>query len=1008
MNRNSSNSGRRRPNNRNTGRNPRSSSLKLNSSLTNRRKEKHAARSAAKAEYLASLPKERWKRMFARLKPKHLIEYWFSKEGAIMGLKVIGVFIVLSFFGTIGLFAYYRKDLPALKNISGQNLGGSISYYDRTGKVLLWQDYNAVKRMPVKSNQISPFMKEATVAIEDKGFYTEGAIDIRGIFRAAFHDILHVGSGLQGGSTITQQLVKLNEGWTDNRTITRKIKELILSIEINREYTKDQILTGYLNMAPYGGIEYGVQAAAEDYFHTSAANLTLAQSAMLAAIPQSPSYYSPYGSTQFNSEAGNSFSKGALIGRMDYILMLMHQQGYITQAQENQALNTDILSEVYPLQGKYQNIQAPYFVMVAKQQLEKMYGASTVNRGGWKVTTTLDTTLENYAEQDIHNNIPLIERAKADEESTVLENVQTGQVEALVGGTNFNNPQYGQINYANINISPGSSIKPFNYVTLINNHNNVGAGSVFYDSQSPIPGYPCTNHNTPLNGGNCAEDYDFRYPGAETIRYALGGSRNVPALKSVMEEIPGDTSPDHVKSVQKFVDTVDAMTGYKNAYKCYVPGVNVETASVSQETQCYASSGIGDGAYIATDQQVNGDATLARLGKELPQTYILNITDAAGHTVYQWKQPAGTQVVRPDAAYIIDNILSDPRATYLPGSCSATNCTNLSSFGYKFQRYNGWDIAIKTGTTNYNFEGLMTAWSTQFAVVSWVGYHTRNQPLSGIPMETLTEPLTRTLIEQALSTLKTKPINWTQPSDIKLVSAFVQRTHVGIGSEEPGPTKELFPSWYTGSGSSSSGTQVLDKVSGDLATSCTPADAKETVTGANSNNWSVDIFYPPNQTASPTQKQVNTYDTVHQCSDQPPTITLTTPQTCSNTDNNNQGCTIVATATQGTHPLGGSNFGGTIDISIGGNVVKSFNVASSPSTVTFNYLPTSSGTVDVTATVTDSVLYQASQTTQMQDSYIAQQTLPSTTTNPTNSTPGTTSPQQTQGTTTPTTTTTPN
>ncbi len=997
MNRNNS-SGRRRANSNRTGRNRSAKSMKLNTSLTNRRQEKHAARNAAKAEYLASLPKERWKRWAVRLKPKHLLEYWFSKEGVIMGLKVIGVFIVLSFFGTIGLFAYYRKDLPALKNISGQNLGGSISYYDRTGKILLWQDYNAVKRMPVPSNQISPYMKEATVAIEDKGFYTEGAIDIRGIFRAAFHDVLHVGAGLQGGSTITQQLVKLNEGWTDNRTITRKIKELILSIEINREYSKDQILTGYLNMAPYGGIEYGVQAAAEDYFHTNASNLTLAQSAMLAAIPQSPSYYSPYGSTQFNPEAGNSFSKGALIGRMDYILMLMHQQGYITQAQEYQAINTNILSQVFPLQGKYQNIQAPYFVMVAKQQLERMYGASTVNRGGWKVITTLNTTLQNYAEQDIQNNIPTIERARADEEATVLEDVQTGQVEALVGGTNFNNPQYGQINYADINISPGSSIKPFNYVTLVNNHNNVGAGSVLYDSQSPIPGYPCTNHNTPLNGGNCAEDYDFRYPGAETIRYALGGSRNVPALKSVMEEIPGDTSPDHVKSVQKFVDTVDAMTGYKNAYKCYVPGVNVETASVNQETQCYASAGIGDGAYISIDHQVNGDATLARLGKTLPQTYILNITDASGHTVYQWKQPAGTQAVKPDAAYIIDNILSDPRASYLPGYCTALNCSPLSAGGYKFHRYNGWDIAIKTGTTNYNFEGLMTAWTTQYAVVSWVGYHTRNKPLVEGQMEYITEPLTRTLIEQALSTIKTKPVNWVQPADIKVLPAFVQRTHVGIGSEEPGPTKEIFPSWYTGSGSNT-GTQVLDKVSGDLATSCTPADAKETVTGADSNNWSIDIFYPPNQTINTQQKQVNAYDTIHQCSDQPPTITLTTPQTCSSLDNNGQGCVIVATATQGTHPLGGSNFGGTIDISIGGSVVKSFPVVSSPSTVTLHYVPATSGTIDVTATVTDSVLYQASQTTQMQDTYVPQPTQP-TATNP----PGTTNPSPNQSTTTPATT----
>ena len=954
-------------------------SIRLNSSLTNRHKERQAARQASKAEYLASLPKARFKRLLARMRPRHLVKFWFSRDGAIMGLKVVGVTIVLVFLVTIGLFAYFRKDLPALSNISGQNLGGSISYYDRTGKVLLWQDYNAVKRIPVRYNQISPYMREATVAIEDKNFYHEGAFDLKGIIRAAYHDALHSSSSLQGGSTITQQLVKLNEGWTNNRTITRKIKELILAIEVNREYTKNQILTGYLNIAPYGGIDYGVQAAAEDYFHTSATNLSLAQAAMLAALPQAPSYYSPYGSTRFNPEAADTFSQSALFGRMDYILMLMHQQGYITVSQENQAKQVNILSQVFPLSGKYNNIQAPYFVMVAKQQLDNMYGATTVSRGGWKVTTTLNLNLQHMAETDIANNIPNIESTGADEEAVIEEDVHTGQVLALVGGTNFFNPNYGQINYANINISPGSSIKPFNYVTLINDHNNVGAGSVLYDSQGPIPGYPCTNKNTPLNGGNCAEDYDFRYPGAETIRYALGGSRNVPALKSVMEAIPGDTSPDYVNSVQKFVGNVDALTGYPNAYKCFVPGVNVETAGKNEQTPCYASAGIGDGAYLPIDAQVNGDTSLARLGNEVPQSYILRITNAAGQTIYQWKQPQGTQVVRKDAAFIIDNILSDPRATYLPGYCTAINCTPLSRGGYKFQRYNGWNIAIKTGTTNYNFEGLMTAWTTQYAVVSWVGYHNRNKPLAEGQMERITEPLTRGLMEQSLSALGGKPVNWVQPPGIKVLPAYVQRVHVGLGSEEPGPSKDLFPSWYIGNGNNV-GSRVIDKVSGALATSCTPADARETVSDANPNNFSVDIFYPPNQ--NQTTKSASAYDTIHSCSDSPPQLILTTPGQCTNMDNSGKGCAITVTAIQGTHPLGGGKFGGTVTIRINGVSVKVFSVSSSPAAVTYYYLPTSSGNVNVTATVTDSVLYQTTKTNLMTDIYTPQTTAPSSVNSP--------------------------
>jgi membrane peptidoglycan carboxypeptidase len=229
-------------------------SIKVNRSLSDRRKASKAERDAKKAAYLASLPKERWKRWLYRLKPRHLAEYWFSREGGLMALKVIGATVVVGFFITIGLFAYFRKDLPQIKDLSG-NLGGNISYYDSTGNTLLFTDYNSVKRQPVSSPNISPYMKDATVAVEDKDFYKEGAFDVRGILRAAVTDAKG-GGALQGGSTITQQLVKLDEGWTDNRTVTRKVKELILAVELERQYTKNDILTGYLNVAPYGGLDY--------------------------------------------------------------------------------------------------------------------------------------------------------------------------------------------------------------------------------------------------------------------------------------------------------------------------------------------------------------------------------------------------------------------------------------------------------------------------------------------------------------------------------------------------------------------------------------------------------------------------------------------------------------------------------------------------------------------------------------------------------------------------------
>ncbi len=930
--------------------------LSLNSSLGDRLKSKKMARKTEKAAYLSTLPKNRFKRIAYRMRPKRLAQYWFSQEGGIMALKIVGIAIVIGFFLTIGLFAYFRKDLPKIKDLAG-NIGGSITYWDRTGKVLLWQDYNAVKRTPVTTDQISPYMKEATVAIEDKNFYHEGAFDVRGIIRAAIHDTIGGGGSLQGGSTITQQLVKLNENWTENRTVTRKVKELILSVELEKQYTKDDILTGYLNMAPYGGLDYGVETAAQDYFHVSAKDLSLAQAAMLAAIPQSPNYYSPYGSTTFNSAASNTFDKGALIGRQQYILDQMYKQGYITKAQAEAAKQVDVLAQVQPLQSKYSNMKAPYFVLAAKNQLIQKYTAQMVAQGGWKIITTLNVSFQNKAEALVASNLANVKRYGGDEEATVLENVPTGQIEALVGGVDFNQPEYGQINFADqVLIPPGSSFKPYDYSTLINNQGmNAGAGSVLYDTQGPIidpvtgAGYPCTNKNNPRNdkNANCLWDYDFRYPGPLTLRYALGGSRNVPAVKAMIQA-----------GVNKTISTASAMMAntylqsqHQSAYNCYAAGTDLSNATAADTTACYPSSAIGDGAFLHLDDHVNGLATLGRLGNAIPRTFILQITDASGNTIYKWTQPKGTQVISPDTAYIMNNMLSDPNASY------------LSAGSQKFQHDNGWDFAVKTGTTNDNFDGLMTSWSTQYAVVSWVGYHTRNKAMAGHHMENMTEPLTRGMMEFAHAGLK--PVNWVQPPTIKTAPAFVITNHVGLGSVEPSPSTDIYPGWYQPKTGSTA--QVTDKVSGLIATTCTPDLAKQT-SGGNSNvsAFSIDHFVDGtlNKNTSSASATAAT-DNVHNCGDSPPTVTLTAPAglTCNATDNGGQGCSITVTASQGTHALTDpqyANFPGVITVTLNGQSIYSYTIDAndtSPVSKTFYYIPTASGSGNLIATVTDSVLY---------------------------------------------------
>jgi penicillin-binding protein 1A len=869
-------------------------------------------------------------------------------------------------------------------------LGGSINYYDRTGTVLLWQDYDAVKRVAVNSDQIAPYMKDATIAIEDKNFYHEGGFSVTGIIRAGLHDVFGGGGSLQGASTITEQVVKLNENWNGNRSITTKVKEIILAVDLSRQYSKSDILTGYLNVAPYGGVDYGVEAAAEDYFGVNASQLSLAQSAFLAAIPQAPGIYSPYSSPQYNSAASEDlFDQSGLIDRQQHILNLMVNQGYITKAQAAAAKNVNILSEIQPLRNKYAGIQDPYFVLSAKQWLENKFGASTVNRGGWKVITTMSVPLQNLANQLVQQNLPNVKNHHGDEEAMAAEDVKTGQMVALVGGVDFNNSSYGQINYAETLIPPGSSFKPYDYVTLINNTDNAGAGSVIYDVQEPFPGYPCTDHSAPppKGTGNCLDDYDGLFPGPETIRYALAGSRNVPAAHAMLEVIPSsqcaqDVVSACVPSINKVISTADALMAAPNAYQCYKGG------TFTTPTQCYAASAFGDSAYLHLDQHVNGDASLARLGAAIPTTYVLKITDSAGNTVWNWTQPQATQVVRPDAAYIIDNILSDPNASYLVGS-------------QKYQHYKGWDIAVKTGTTENTFDGLMTAWTTQYAVASWVGYHTRTVALSGY-METLTIPLTRSWMEGALNMLGTTPVNWTQPSDIKVLPAYVQSRHVGEGDVEPGPSTDLFPSWYVGN-SKQSKSATVDKVSGLLATSCTPALAKETTgSGGNDNAFSADIFWPIGQTISNSTSvsSIQGSDNVHNCGDSPPSATLTvTDQNTIDpnpTDNCESSCMVTITVSQGTHPLSDPNYPqypGTVNFMVNGQTVQSFNIndvannvypnsgctsTSPPNNCTINivYTPTSSGSISVTAQLIDSVLY---------DYTTPSQTV--TTTTPTTSTP---------------------
>lgn len=884
--------------------------IKVNRSLTDKIRARRDAYARARAARLAGMPKSRIKRFFYRLHPKRMYRYWFSREGGIMALKITGIGLIAGFLLLVGLFAYFRKELPNLRDISGNNLGGSIRYYDRTGQTLLWEDFDAVKRIPVKDEEISNYAKQATVAVEDKDFFRHGGFDTRGIIRAAYNNF--TGGSTQGGSTITQQLVRLTQkGVGTQQTYTRKVKELILAVELERSYSKQEILVGYLNTAPYGNVQYGVESATRDYFEKAAKDLTLDEAAFLAAIPQSPSYYSPY---------GPNFNREALVGRQHYVLDLMEQQGMITAQQRDEAKQVDTLAKVHQPKQKFAGITAPWFVLATKEFLEDKFTTETVQRGGWKVTTTLDMNLQKIAEDQVNKGMSQVRRQGGDVAAFAAEDVKTGQVVALVGGSDFTNPEFGQNNYARYRLPPGSSFKPYDYTALFEKTDNFGAGSVLYDTQGPIPGYPCTNKNSPKTdkNANCLWDYDFRFPGPLTIRYALGGSRNIPAVKAML-----------TVGVDQTIDVANKL-GLKSGYKCYLD------ETLTKEGPCYASSAIGDGAYLKLDEHVHGYASISREGQVIPQTYILKIEDSAGKTVDEWKQEQGEQVVRQDAAYIVSDMLSDPNASYFPA-------------GRKPHRFNGsqgtWKFAMKTGTTNDAKDGWMMGFSTKYAAGVWVGYHNRNKEMSGT-MENMTQPIWQGWMQAAHKDLK--PEDWPKPADLQTLPAFIVRSHVGIGSVEPSPAQDLFPAWFKKKAISNQN-RTIDIVSNKLATDCTPSRARKDTTGGSVDSFSGDRFTGGG--AANTEEK----DDIHKCEDIKPAVRLDINPAGGNAFQ------LVADVTGGTHPLSSAQFPGTVTFKIDGQVVNTAQISDS-GTVTYVYTPSSAGTKEVIVEVVDSVLYDASDT----------------------------------------------
>ena len=784
--------------------------LSLYSNLSHKRKVKKDTEARKRAEYLATLPKHPVKRFFHRMHPKRFWGYWFSKRGMFTALKIAGVAVLVMALFVGGLFAYFRKDLDQIRpgEIDKRVQSNVTNYYDRNG-VLLWEDKgDGNYKLVVDSEDLSDNLKKATVAIEDRDFFTHSGVSITGTIRAAVNNF--TGGEIQGGSTLTQQLVK-QVFFADEASerglsgIPRKIKELILAVEIERMYDKDQILTLYLNESPYGGRRNGAESGAQTYFGKSAKDLTLAEAALLAAIPQNPAVYDPY----------NVDGHEGLINRQHAVLKAMKEVGYITQAQYDEAIAVPILDSIHPQPSQYEGIKAPHFVQMVREQLIEELGAATVGKGGLSVTTTLDVRIQDKLQEamdDMFNSTTPALAGFTNGAATV-EDTQTGQIVALVGSRDFNYEGFGQDNAATAYIQPGSTIKSLVYSQLFQQkaegQQNYGSGSILVDE--PI---------NDIYGGEL-QNADRTYKGAVTIRTSLATSRNVPAVKAM-----------YISGVE---DTIDEIRNMGATSYC----------SVGADTQAGLAAAIG-GCGVEQVDLVNAYASLARGGVYKPQSSVIEVKNNSGEILKQWSDVEGTRVIDQQSAYIVSDILTDSNASAALGNYAAKSIPGVKT-------------ATKTGTSDKggNAKDLwMMSYSPALTMGVWLGNPDTTILKNGT--SSIGSPIVAKVMEYAHKEVYAPEGKWTS-GDWFSAPAGIQT----VG-------RELYPSWWSKTQGQTNATLTFDRVSRKKATDCTPAAARieQAVVKTTDPVTKKDTY-----SNVPAGYDATADDDVHSCSDTLPSIT---------------------------------------------------------------------------------------------------------------------------------------
>ncbi|MGH2471602.1 MAG: transglycosylase domain-containing protein [Candidatus Limnocylindria bacterium] len=633
-------------------------------------------------------------------------------SGLLALIIATGLLLVV---GAGAALAFFTEDLPSAQDLAKEPLAQSTKVYDRTGAQLLYQ-FSEENRELVTYAEIPQVLIDATVAAEDKSFFSNPGVDVLGIFRAVFADVTNRSTGQGGASTITQQLVKQRIVGSEV-SIKRKIREAILAIEVTNTYSKHQILELYFNQIYYGNQAYGVKAAAQTYFGKSdLAKLTLAEAALLAGLPQAPSVLDP-------TQAENVDRAQE---RRLYVLNQMVDTTAITQEAAD-AANAEAIKVAGP---PVATIKAPHFVFQVRNQLTQILGGdeAAVSRGGFRVTTTLDMTKQEIGERQVREKVEELHSRNVWNAALVSIDPRTGEVLTYVGSVDYNNRDdprvQGQFDVAGIGLrQPGSSFKMFNYVTALKK--GATAATVVVDARTDFGGRADPTRMSPAACSYCPENADLQYHGPVTMRQAIRESRNVPAVRFLAE----------FSGIESTIQTAQEM------------GITTEI----DPTKIGLSLTLGAREVRLVDM-ASAYGVLANMGLRVTPTYILKVEDARGKVVWEHKDYEQKRVLDAGIAWIMTDILKDttqPSRSYVFGVW-----TNI-----------GRAAALKTGTTDNLKDVYAIGYVPTMATGVWMG-NSNGDPMSSRDFSSAMGPgvLWRDYMKEVLA--DTPASDWPRPANV--------------------------------------------------------------------------------------------------------------------------------------------------------------------------------------------------------------------------------------------------